>query len=417
MPPSIWHPFTQLRDFEPLGTVERARGAWLHLSDGRRLLDGIASWWVIVHGHSHPAIVAAIAEQAGRLDQVILADFDHPPARDLSARLAAILPGDLSHLFFSDDGSTAVEVAVKMAWQAQQARGEGHRTRLVALEAGYHGDTLGAMTVGARDVFTEPFHDLLGDVHFLPFDDGGAAERFFAAHGHEVAAVVFEPLVQGAGGMRMGSPEALRRLVTAAQDAGAYAIADEVATGFGRTGRMWACEHAGVVPDLLCMSKGITGGALPLGATACTPAIHDLFLGDDKRTAFLHGHSYAGNPIACAAALASLDLFETEDTLARVARIEALWREHLPRFAALPGVRNVRCRGLFFAFDVEHGPGGYLDPIGARIQAAALQEGLYVRPLGHVVYLLPPVCVSEDDLRWALEVLREATATALSPAG
>ncbi|MCB9665751.1 MAG: adenosylmethionine--8-amino-7-oxononanoate transaminase [Alphaproteobacteria bacterium] len=411
----VWHPFTQLQGFAPLGTVVRARGAWLELADGRRVLDGIASWWVNVHGHCHPRITEAIATQAATFDQVILADFTHAPAATLAARLAALLPGDLDHVFFSDDGSTAVEVALKLAWQAQGLRGQGHRTRFVALEGGYHGDTLGAMRVGARDVFTAPFDGLLGPTTFLPWDDGAAAERFFEAEGHEVAVCIVEPVLQGAGGMRLGSPEALARLAAAARRAGVILVADEVATGFGRLGPLWACELAGVVPDLLCMSKGITGGALALGATGVRGELFDLFLGADKRRAFLHGHSYTGNPLACAAALASLDLFDEEDTLGRVRAIDATYAAWHDRLAALPGVRDVRHRGVLLAFDLEGGPGGYLDPVGVRVQRAALAQGLYVRPLGHVVYLLPPTCITPDELDWALGVLVDAVGDALRP--
>lgn len=408
MTPRLWHPFTQLLDFQPLGQVVGARGAFLHLADGREVFDGIASWWVNVHGHAHPRIAAAIAAQAHSFDQVILADFEHAPAIELTRRLVERLPGDLDHVFFSDNGSTAVEVALKMAWQYQIQRGE-RRHRLVALEGSYHGDTLGAMRVGARDLFSAPFDALLPPTTYLPWDDADAAEAFFAAHGHEVCAIIVEPLLQGAGGMRIGSPDRLRRLYDAATAAGALFIADEVATGFGRTGTFWACEQAGVVPDLLAMSKGITGGTLPLGATACRAGIFRSFLGPDKRTAFLHGHSYCGNPISAAAALASLDLFDEERTLDRVAAIAARYQAHAPTFAALPGVRDVRWLGSVFAYDLAGGPGGYLDPVGARLQADALRHGLYVRPLGHVVYLLPPLCTTDHELDRALHTLAEST--------
>jgi adenosylmethionine-8-amino-7-oxononanoate aminotransferase len=408
MTPRIWHPFTQLRDFEPLGRVVGATGAWLHLADGRRVLDGISSWWVNIHGHSHPKIVAAITAQAAAFDQVILADFEHAPAIELTRRLVERLPGDLNHVFYSDNGSTAVEVAIKLAWQFQLQRGE-HRPRLVAFEGAYHGDTLGAMRVGARDLFTAPFEGLLGPTTRLPWDDADAAEAFFATHGHEVCAFIVEPLLQGVAGMRVGRPDQLARIDAAVHKAGALLIADEVATGFGRTGTFWACEQAGIVPDLLAMSKGITGGTLPLGATACREELFRAFLGPDKRSAFLHGHSYCGNPITAAAALASLDLFEEERTLDRVAAISARYAAHAPAFAALPGVRGVRWLGGVFAFDLAGGPGGYLDPIGRRLQAAALQHGLYVRPLGDVAYLMPPFCVTEAELDQALHTLAACT--------
>lgn len=409
----IWHPFTQLRDFAPLGEVVEARGAWLTLADGRRVLDGIASWWVNVHGHSHPRITEAIATQAAAFDQVILADFTHAPARRLTARLIERLPGDLEHVFFSDDGSTAVEVALKMAWQSQRARHPG-RHRIVAFEGGYHGDTLGAMSVGARDVFTAPFDDLLLDVVFLPWRDPDAVEAWFAEHGDTVVCAILEPLLQGAGGMRLQSPATLHRIAGAVRGAGALLVADEVATGFGRTGTWWACDRAGVVPDLIALSKGVTGGSLPLGVTACRGAIFDGFLGEDKRSAFLHGHSYCGNPIACAAALATLDLFEELDTVGRFAALEHRFTRALPAFARLPGVRDVRAIGGIFAYDLTGGPGGYLDPVGRRLQAAALARGLYVRPLGNVVYFMPPACITDAEVDEALRILHEVTLAAMS---
>jgi adenosylmethionine-8-amino-7-oxononanoate aminotransferase len=346
---------------------------------------------------------------------VIFADFGHRPAIELTQRLQGILPGDLDHVFYSDDGSTAVEVALKMAWQYQR-RDHDKRHRFVAFERAYHGDTLGAMRVGARDVFTKPFDALLGDTVFLPWDDPEAAEAFFRREGDDVVAMIIEPLMQGAGGMHFGRPEALHRIARAVQDAGVLLIADEVATGFGRTGTMWACEQADVVPDLLAMSKGITGGILPMGATACSDRIFRSFLGPDKTTAFLHGHSYTGNPITCAAALASLSLFEEEGSLARVKRIADTYAAHAPRFRDLPGVRDVRWMGGVFAFDLEGGPGGYLDPIGVRLQAHTVAEGLYVRPLGNVVYLMPPYCITDEELDNALDILWRATQRVMQPA-
>ncbi|MCB9765584.1 MAG: adenosylmethionine--8-amino-7-oxononanoate transaminase [Alphaproteobacteria bacterium] len=403
---SLWHPFTQMRGFAPIGEVVEARGAWLTLADGRRLFDGISSWWVTLHGHSHPRIVQAIAEQAARFDQVILADFTHRPAAELARRLAARMPGDLDHVFFSDDGSTAVEVALKMAWQGQRAQ-DPRRDTLVAMRGAYHGDTLGAMSVTERDVFSQPFNPLLVDVVFLEWR-ADAIQSWFQEHGHRAVACIAEPLVQGAQGMRFHDPALLRTLAEACQGAGAWLIADEVMTGFGRLGTLLACERAGVSPELVCLSKGITGGALALGATVCTDAVYRRFLGDRKLDAFLHGHSYTGNPIACATALASLALFEEEQTLARVAALEARYAAQAPALAALPGVTNLRFMGSILAFEVEGGPGGYFDPAGARVCDAALARGLFLRPLGNTVYLLPPLCTTPDELGWCLDVLAAA---------
>ena len=403
---TVWHPFTQLRGFTPLGEVVSAEGAWLQLADGRRLLDGISSWWVTLHGHAHPQIAAAVAAQAARLDQVILADFVHPQAALLSKALAAVLPGPPKRVFFSDDGSTAVEVALKMAWQHQRAK-SADRTILVAFEGGYHGDTLGAMSVGARDVFTRSFEGLMLGVTFLPWDDADAVRAYFAVHGERVVAAIVEPMVQCAGGMRIASPDFLRALDEAAHRSGALWIADEVAVGFGRTGRMWGCDHAGVSPDLVALSKGLTGGTLPMGVTAASEVIYDGFLGPDKRAAFLHGHSYTGNPIAAAAALASLSLVTTTDTPARFAAFEVVYRRWFDAVMARPRLTGPRALGGIFAFDVVGGD-GYHDAVGPKIQAAALRRGLYVRPLGSVVYLMPPAALTLAELDTACEALLSA---------
>jgi adenosylmethionine-8-amino-7-oxononanoate aminotransferase len=412
--PELWHPFTQLRGFSPLGEVVRAEGPWLTLADGRRLLDGNSSWWVNLHGHAHPAIQAAITAQAAAFDQVIFADFTHAPARQLVAALLPRLPSGLEHVFLSDDGSTSVEVAIKMAWQAARAH-DPRRTRLVAFRGAYHGDTLGAMAVGDRDVFTAPFAGLLLDVVFLPYDEPDAAEAWFAEHGHTAVAAIIEPMVQCAGGMRFWSAEGLARTAAAARRAGALWIADEVAVGFGRTGKMWGSDHAGVAPDLLCMSKGITGGTLPLGATACTGELFRRFLGADKRTAFLHGHSYTGNPLACAAAVASLALMEERDTVGRFARLGAAYASWADRFRALPTVTDVRWLGGIFAMEVAGG-GGYLAPVGAAVQEAALRRGLYCRPLGGTVYLMPPAALSDAEADFALSALHDAIAEVVTRA-
>lgn len=404
----LWHPFTQLKGFTPRGTVVSASGSWLTLEDGRRVLDGISSWWVTLHGHCHPAIVAAIAKQAAAFDQVILADFAHRPAVHLSKRLARRLPGDLNHIFYSDDGSTAVEVALKMAVQAQHQRAP-HRHKIVAFDGAYHGDTVGAMSVGDRGIFSAPFEGMLFDVDFLPYGDADAADEYFDQHGHEVVAVIVEPLVQGASGMRFATPESLRRLRSVTRTCGAMLIADEVMTGFGRTGTMWACDRAKVVPDLMCVSKGVTGGSLTIGITAASTPIFEGFLGDSTSEAFLHGHSYTGNPIACAAGLASLDLFETEHTLDRVIGIESVYRRRAVDFEAIENIENVRFIGGIFAYDVSGGEGGYLDPIGRRIADRTIDRGLYSRPLGNTMYLMPPLCTTPEEVDAALDVLVWAT--------
>ena len=406
---ATWHPFTQMQGFTPIGTVVGAQGAWVHLADGRRLFDGVSSWWLNVHGHGHPVLVDAIASQAARFSQVVLADLDHAPAATLSEALAAALPGDLRHVFFSDDGSTAMEAGLKMAWQAQRAwHGEGVRDRLVAFDGAYHGDTLGAMSVGARDVFTAPFHGLLRDVIALPYDDPEAVERALAAEGDRVAAVVIEPLVQGAGGMVFQRPETLARIAAATRACGALLVVDEVMTGFGRLGTLFAIEQAGIVPDVVALSKGLTGGTLPLGATVTTPRLYDTFLSERMDAAFLHGHSYTGNPLACAAAVASLGLFAAEDTLGNVASWAPVYAEAVARWSGDPRLANPRFLGGILAVDVAGGPGGYLDPVGRRVKAAALARGLHLRPLGDAVFLMPPLATPVREVAWAVAQLAEA---------
>ncbi len=404
---SLWHPFTQMEGFTPLGQVTEAKGAFYHLSDGRRLLDGVSSWWVNNHGHAHPKIAAAIAAQAERFDQVILADFGHSPARKLAEQVAAMLPGDLNHVFYSDNGSTSVEVALKMAMQGNGQGGE--RPRIVAFTGAYHGDTIGAMSVGERGVFNRPWWPFLFDVDLLPYGDLEAAKVYFTEQGHRCAAAIIEPLVQGAAGMVFSTPEYLASLSALCSNAGAWLIADEVMTGWGRTGSLFAVEQAGVVPDIICLSKGITGGTLPLSVTVARDEVYEGFLGPSKSEAFLHGHSYTGNPLACSAALAALSLFEEENTLNRVAAMESRYRAAMPEFAKLSRVTHLRCRGGIFAFNIAGGEGGYLDPIGKRVTQLALKQGLYIRPLGNVLYLMPPFCVGDEDLQDALGILLDAT--------
>lgn len=402
----VWHPYTQ-HHLAPLPVpVARAEGAWLYDTNGRPILDAISSWWVTTHGHCHPRIVQAIAEQARTLDQVIFAGFTHAPAAELAAALVQRLPAGLTRVFYSDDGSTAVEVAIKLSLQSFANRGEPRRL-IAALEHAYHGDTFGAMAAGARGVFTHMYEPLLFDVARLPDpsegDTLGALEALLHARGHELAAVIVEPLVLGASGMRTYDEAILRGIRERTAAAGVHLIADEVMTGFGRTGAMFACERAGVHPDLICLSKGITGGVLPLGATVATEAIFEAFRSEDRRKTFFHGHSYTANPIACAAALASLSLFD-EDCDAARARIAATHARHLRALQGVPGVRAVRQIGTVAAVELDAGD-GYLSDIGRELAAFSLQEGVLVRPLGNVAYCLPPYCISDDELERVYRVL------------
>lgn len=402
----VWHPYTQHHQAPLPIPIARAQGSWVYDSDGRAILDAISSWWVTTHGHCHPAIVDAIAEQARTLDQVIFAGFTHQPAAALAAALVQVLPEGLSRIFFSDDGSTAVEVAIKLSLQSFANR--GHPRRLIAaLDNAYHGDTFGAMAAGARGVFTHMYEPLLFEVARLPDPSEGdtltALDALIAARGHELAAVIVEPLVLGASGMRVWSDDVLRGIRERTHAAGVHLIADEVMTGFGRTGPMFACDRAQVRPDLLCMSKGITGGVLPLGATAATEDIFDAFSSSDRRKTFFHGHSYTANPIACAAALASLSLFTPACDDAR-ARIALTHTRQLSTLRGARGVKDVRQIGTIAAVELD-APAGYLSDIGRELAAYSLQQNVLIRPLGNVAYCLPPYCTTDAELGLVYDVL------------
>jgi adenosylmethionine-8-amino-7-oxononanoate aminotransferase len=395
----VWHPYTQHGIAPDAAPIVRGEGSWLVGADGHRLLDAISSWWVNLHGHAHPAIGQAIAEQARVLEQVIFAGFSHEPAARLAAELATVLPAGLTRVFYSDDGSTAVEVAVKMAIQYWRQRGE-RRPLIAALENAYHGDTFGAMSASGRGVFTDAFANHLFEVARLPDptegDTAAALERLLDERGTELAAVIVEPLLLAAGGMRMWPERTLRAIRRKTADAGVLLIADEVATGFGRTGPLFACGCAAVSPDLVCLSKGITGGFLPLGVTAATEEIFDAFRSNDRRRTFFHGHSYTANPLACAAARASLRLLD-DDCAGRRAAIETAHHQGLARIDTHPRVSSPRVLGTVAAFDLD-ADAGYLDPVGRRLAAFARREGVLLRPLGSVVYLMPPYCTTAAEV-------------------
>lgn len=412
----IWHPYTQAQTADPPIGVLRGEGPWLHTEDGRRIFDGISSWWVNVHGHSHPEIARRVSEQLATLEHVIFSGFTHPPAVELAERLLAKLPHNQARIFYSDNGSTAVEVALKMAIQYRRNRGEPQR-RILALEGGYHGDTFGAMAASARSAFTAPFDPYLFEVGHIPFPGlefpGVEAEAESAALAAlekelargDVAALIYEPLVQGAGGMRMYSPKTLSRMLELCRKAGAHTIADEVMTGFHRTGRFLASDCAELAPDLICLSKGLTGGTLPLGVTSCSREIFEAFLSDDRSRTFFHGHSFTGNPLACAASLASLDLLERPECQARIQAISAAHAAFASRLRDVPrfGALGARSQGTILALDF---PGqGYLDPIGPRLYRRFLAQGLLLRPLGNTLYVLPPYCTTDADLRWIYECI------------
>jgi adenosylmethionine-8-amino-7-oxononanoate aminotransferase len=415
----VWHPYTQhaLGD-EPVA-IARAKGASLFDADGNEILDLISSWWTCTHGHAHPKLNAALAQQAETFEHVMFAGFTHEPAVRLAERIAALLPGDLSRAFFSDDGSTAVEVALKIAYQYWANSGEPRRRVLVGFDGGYHGDTLGAMSLGRGSQMFTAFRELMFNVNVLPYpatfegDEAveereagalSALEALLADRRQEVAALIVEPLLQGAGGMRMCRPAFLKRLVETAQAAGVLVILDEVATGFGRTGTLFAHEQAGVTPDLICLSKGLTAGYMPLALTVARESVFEAFLSTSFDTALPHGHSFTANPLACAVALASLDLFEEEKTLARIARINARHREMLGVLAARKDVTRPRVLGSVLAFDAVHA-GVYQSAESRALKAWYVAHGLNIRPLGETLYLMPPYCVTDAELTRAYDGL------------
>jgi adenosylmethionine-8-amino-7-oxononanoate aminotransferase len=399
----VWHPYTQMKTAAPPLPIVRGSGVYLFTEDGRKLLDGTSSWWVNIHGHAHPRLNQAIAEQAKKIEHVIFAGATHEPAIELAERLVGILPAGLTRIFYSDNGSTAVEVAVKMSLQYWQNRGNPERRRIVALRHAYHGDTVGAMSVSDESVFTRPFASLLFPVDRVhPWE----LEKHLLEHGERVAAVIVEPMLQGAGGMIIWPAESLGRVRALCYRHGVLMIADEVLTGFGRTGRLFACEHASVTPDIMCLSKALTAGYLPMAATAVTNAVYNAFLSDDRAETFFHGHSFTANPLACAVALASLDLIEEGNVLARIERLERQLRDGLAPLAALPHVADVRVIGGVGVVELAAG-GGYLDELGPRLYNAFLERGLLLRPLGNVVYFMPPYVITDAEVDWAIGCIGE----------
>ncbi|HEY0392338.1 MAG TPA: adenosylmethionine--8-amino-7-oxononanoate transaminase [Solirubrobacterales bacterium] len=417
----VWHPFTQQQAWheeEPL-VIERAEGAYLIDSDGKRYIDGVSSLWCNVHGHRHAGIDAAVSDQLERVAHTTMLGLAHPAAAELAGRLVDHAPPGLSRVFYSESGSTATEIALKMAFQYQQQRGGQHtrRTSFVHLRDSYHGDTIGSVSVGGIDLFHSTYRPLLFETHAAEPGDAGDLERVLAVHEEEIAAVIVEPLVQGAAGMLTHPPGYLRAVRELCDRFGVLLICDEVATGFGRTGKMFACEHEGVAPDLLCLAKGLTGGYLPLAATLATERIYEGFLGaPEQYRTFFHGHTYTGNPLACAAALASLDAFEEERTIESLQpKIELLW-ELLTELEAMAEVTEVRGRGVMVGIDLgEHDPALRL---GHQVALEARKRGAIIRPLSDVIVLMPPLSISEDELRRLVEITQrsiQAASAAISP--
>ncbi len=411
-----WHPYTQhAQERDPI-VISRARDASLFDEEGREILDLISSWWTCGHGHSHPEINKALCTQANNFEHAMFAGFTHRPAAELSARLAQILPGTLNRVFFSDNGSTAIEVALKLSYQYWRNQGEERRLRFLAFDGGYHGDTFGAMAVGKGSGFFSLFDELMFKVTALPFPDTWrgddeiaakeaialeALDRELADGGIDISAMIIEPLLQGAGGMRMCRPEFLRLVTERVQAAGIPVIYDEVATGFGRTGTMFALEQAGVIPDIICLSKALTSGYMPMSVTVAKDEIFEHFLGDDFGRALAHGHSFTANPLACAVALRSLELFDEEHTLKKIAAISAQHERFLDERETSDNVIRLRCLGSILAFDLKDAGEGYKSGTSEFLRDYFLRRGLNIRPLGSTVYLMPPYCTTENELERA----------------
>jgi adenosylmethionine-8-amino-7-oxononanoate aminotransferase len=398
---AVWHPCTQMKAHErfPLVPIARAEGAWLVDFEGRRILDGVSSWWVNLFGHGHPAITAAITAQLARLDHVMLAGFTHEPAVRLAERLAALAPRGLGHAFFASDGASATEIALKMAFHCQANRGQPERNRFVALAGGYHGETVGALAVTDVPIFRNAYAPLVRGALTVPFpapDADAAADalaKLLEERGREIAAFIVEPLVQGASGMRMYPAAYLKRAREICTRHEVLFVADEIMTGFGRTGTLFACEQAGISPDILCLSKGITGGTLPLSCVLSTDDVFAAFYDDDVARGFLHSHSYTGNPLACAAALAVLDLFEHGDVIAANRKRAARFDEIAAPLAQHPRVRSFRRLGMIWAFEVDDRAPAF----ASRAFEAALARGVLLRPIGNTVYFMPPYVFTDEE--------------------
>ena len=410
---NIWHPFTPLVDgIEPL-LVESASGVYLHLNGGRKIIDAVSSWWVNLHGHSHPVIANAIAEQAKKLEHVIFAGFTHEPAIQLSENLLSILPKNQSKIFFSDNGSTAVEVALKMAIQYWHNQGIKNKTKIIAQDGAYHGDTFGSMSVGERGAFTNAFSPYLFNVEFIDFpieDHKGKLLKDFESklQTNQVGVFIYEPLVQGAAGMRMYSSEILEQLISIAQQHDVVCIADEVFTGFGRTGKLFASDYLKVQPDIVAVSKGITGGFMPLGVTSCSEKILDAFKSADASKTFFHGHSYTANPLACAAANASFDLLMSNECQQSIQQISQSHSEFVSKNKNHKAIKNIRSLGTILAIELQTQEGtSYFSEARKKIYPFFLEQNILLRPLGNVIYVLPPYVIKQEELNYIYSAIEK----------
>lgn len=407
----IWHPYTQMKTAGSPIPIVRGEGAYLFDENGKKYIDAISSWWVNIHGHAHPYIAKKVAEQLTRLEHVIFAGFTHPTAVELAERLLAILPDNQKKAFYSDNGSTAVEVAIKMCLQYWNNQGRT-RTRMLAFKNAYHGDTFGAMAVSGRSAFTAAFDQLLFEVDFIDLPTAENIEYLksqISGLKSQLACFIFEPLIQGTAGMVMYEAQYLNELLAHCRHENVLTIADEVFTGFGRTGKPFASSHITEQPDIMCFSKGITGGTMALGLTTCTQDVFDAFLSDDKLKTLFHGHSFTANPIACAAALASLDLFLDPATAENIDRIKNSHAKFAERIKHHPKIKTVRQTGTIVAMEWETGDNtSYFSTLRDRLYYYFLDAGILLRPLGNVVYILPPYCITDADLNYIYSKIEQA---------
>ncbi len=438
----IWHPFTPQKNMPDAIPIVKGEGSLLIDENGKTYIDAISSWWVNLHGHAHPYIAKKIYQQALQLEQVIFAGFTHKPAVELAQRLLQILPGNFSKIFYSDNGSTSTEVAIKMAiqywwnreqltvdswqlaegkeqlavgsWQLTEGKEQSavgseqsavKRKKILAFNNGYHGDTFGAMSVSDRGVFTLAFHDLFFEVIFIDTpskENLQELKSIIQQHAEEIAAFIYEPLIQGAGGMKMYDTQLMNELLGTIQQHKIICIADEVMTGFGRTGKLFASEYMEHKPDIICLSKGLTGGTMALGVTACNEKIYSVFVSDDKLKTFFHGHSFTANPLACTAALASLDLLLKDECMEKIEMISAENKKFVRQLSSVIchlSTKNIRTLGTIFAFEIDEGKDEYLNNISSLVTSKSLDKGVYLRPLGNTVYIMPPYCITKDELQ------------------
>ncbi|MGM7552125.1 adenosylmethionine--8-amino-7-oxononanoate transaminase [Myroides odoratimimus] len=406
-----WHPYTQMKTAQNIIPIVRGEGSYLYDANGKRYIDAVSSWWVTLHGHSHPYIAQKMTEQLTTLEQVIFAGFTHQPAIELSERLLALLPSNQTKTFYTDNGSTAIEVALKMAIQANYNKG-GKKNKVIAFKNGYHGDTFGAMSVSGRGIWTDPFGDMLFEVLFIDVPTAENLEsikKTIDTHAEETICFIYEPLVQGAGGMLMHKAEHLSALMSHCKERDILLIQDEIFVGFGRTGQLFAANHLSESPDIMCFSKGLTGGTLPLGITTCTEDLYQAFYADDKTKALFHGHSFTASPLACTAALASMDLLLSKDTQGHIKRIAKQHKGFIQQLKQHPKVQDARQCGTIFAMEWKTTEcTSYFSDMHDILYPFFLERGVLMRPLGNIIYLVPPYCTTDEDLAYIYSCILEA---------